>query len=424
MSKRVLVFTESARRAEALAASLNDGGFEGVHLDSGRTAASYLADHTAGLCISDVASAPALLGCREAQLPPVIVVDESADPATAVAMVRRGAVDYVCDQSQQMLSAANDHYQELPDGGEIFAAPASQRCAELARRVARTDVSVLITGESGTGKEVIARLIHRCSPRASAPFVAINCAAIPENMLEAMLFGHVKGAFTGAVTSAPGKFELADGGTLLLDEISEMPLTLQAKLLRVLQEREVERVGGREPVPVDVRVLATTNVDVRKAIENGSFREDLYYRLSVFPLALQPLRQRREDIELLCAHFIAKHASRLGRSGVVFSEEARGQLLDYGWPGNVRELENVVQRALVLCEGNQIEATDLNLPVVVAERGDSLKVHSQEAETTAILAALADNDNNRKATAAALGVSERTLRYRIKRLKESGVLEI
>jgi two-component system response regulator FlrC len=423
MSKRVLLITTDGDAAAVLSASLRQGGYEGIHLDSAQAAADYLAEHRAGLCLSDVGSAPALLAQRETLLPPVVVVDETADLSTAVDLVRHGAVDFISGEAEGLLGAADDHYRESPQADGIFAAPASQRCADLARRVARTDVSVLINGESGTGKEVIARLIHRCSPRVAGPFVAINCAAIPENMLEAMLFGHVKGAFTGAFSSQPGKFELANGGTLLLDEISEMPLALQAKLLRVLQEREVERVGAKEPVAVDVRVIATTNVDVKKAIDTGTFREDLYYRLSVFPLSLQPLRSRREDIKLLATHFVAKHAPKLGVAAACLSADALQSLLEYSWPGNVRELENVIQRALVLCNGARIEVADLNLPIVVSERDDSLKVHSREAETLAILAALAANGDNRKATAQQLGISERTLRYRLKRMKDTGVLE-
>ncbi len=423
MSKRILLFTSDGDSAAAMSASLLKGGYESVHLESAQAASGYLTDQSAGMCLSDVSCAQTLLGERSSRLPPIVVVDHAANVATAVSLLRGGAVDYISGEADSVLEAANDHYRELPADGGIFAAPASQRCADLARRVAGTDVSVLINGESGTGKEVIARLIHRCSPRADGPFVAINCAAIPDNMLEAMLFGHVKGAFTGALSSQPGKFELASGGTLLLDEISEMPLALQAKLLRALQEREVERVGAKEPVAIDVRVIATTNVDVKKAIDSGSFREDLYYRLSVFPLSLQPLRSRREDIALLASHFIAKHAPKLGVAVARLSPQASRCLLEYSWPGNVRELENVVQRALVLCNGSEIEVSDLNLPIVVGERDDSLKDHSREAETQAILTALAANGDNRKATALQLGISERTLRYRLKQLKDAGVLE-
>src|SRR3954447_16658955 len=234
-------------------------------------------------------------------------------------------------------------------------APNSIRLIELARRVAASDCTVLIVGESGTGKEVLARFIHRCSPRSRQPFIAVNCAAIPENMLEAMLFGYERGAFTGAHAAHAGKFEQAQGGTLLLDEITEMPLALQAKLLRVLQEREVERIGGTAPMPTDVRVIATTNRLLRAEVAAGRFREDLYYRLNVFPLALSPLRERRDDILPLAPHPLQQR-SRPGQRIPALSADAAHLLLTYTWPGNVRELDNLLQRALVLVEGSVIEA--------------------------------------------------------------------
>src|SRR5262245_6773821 len=231
----------------------------------------------------------------------------------------------------------------------------SRLIVDLARRVAGTDCTVLIVGESGTGKEVLARLIHRASPRATRPFIAVNCAAIPENMLEAMLFGYERGSFTGATNSHAGKFEQAQGGTLLLDEITEMPLALQAKLLRVLQEREVERIGGSEPKPLDVRVIATTNRMLRNEVAAGRFREDLYYRLNVFPLAVSPLRERRDDILPLATHLFQVRA-RPGTRIPALTADAAHMLLTYSWPGNVRELDNLLQRALVLVEGAVIEA--------------------------------------------------------------------
>src|SRR5580693_8036100 len=232
----------------------------------------------------------------------------------------------------------------------VASAASSQRLLELARRVAASDCTVLIVGESGTGKEVLARFVHRMSARSTGPFVAVNCAAIPENMLESMLFGYERGAFTGAHTAHPGKFEQAQGGTLLLDEITEMPLGLQAKLLRVLQEREVERRGGRTPIPLDVRVLATTNRRLREEVAAGRFREDLYYRLNVFPLALAPLRQRRDDVLPLAMQLLSGRC-RPGERIPALSAEAAHLLLTYPWPGNVRELDNLLQRALILVNG-------------------------------------------------------------------------
>src|SRR5262252_4974549 len=230
----------------------------------------------------------------------------------------------------------------------------SRLIVDLARRVAGTDCTVLIVGESGTGKEVLARLIHRASPRAGKPFIAVNCAAIPENMLEAMLFGYERGSFTGAQTAHAGKFEQAQGGTLLLDEITEMPLALQAKLLRVLQEREVERLGGRTSIALDVRVLATTNRRLREEVAAGRFREDLYYRLNVFPLAIAPLAMRRDDVLPLAMQLLAARC-KAGARIPALSADAAHLLLTYNWPGNVRELDNLLQRALILVNGPVIE---------------------------------------------------------------------
>ena len=237
-----------------------------------------------------------------------------------------------------------------PQSDPVACAPSSRRLVDLARRVALSDCTVLVVGESGTGKEVLARYIHRRSPRGGQPFVAVNCAAIPENMLEAMLFGYERGSFTGAHASHPGKFEQAQGGTLLLDEVTEMPLGLQAKLLRVLQEREVERLGSRMPVSLDVRVIATTNRRLREDVAAGRFREDLYYRLNVFPLAIAPLRLRRDDVLPLAMQLLTARC-RPGEPIPALSAEAAHLLLTYGWPGNVRELDNLLQRALILVNG-------------------------------------------------------------------------
>jgi len=305
----------------------------------------------------------------------------------------------------------------------IAVSPAAQRCFDLAQRVARTDVSVLIGGESGTGKEVVARFIHDNSARAAGPFVAINCAAIPEHMLEAILFGHEKGAFTGAHQMREGKFELARGGTLLLDEISEMPVALQAKLLRVLQEREVERVGGKRPIAVDVRVIATTNRDLKASIADGRFREDLFYRLSVFPLELDALRARRQDIRPLAEHFLAKH----GRADMrpTLSGAALEALEAHDWPGNVRELENVIQRALVLWNGAAIEPSDLGLAATpqraVDVRALPLDERMLHTEVEIVCEALKHHAGRREATARALGISVRTLRHKLKRWRDMGI---
>ena len=304
----------------------------------------------------------------------------------------------------------------------IATAEASRRLAELARRVAASDWTVLIAGESGTGKEVLARFIHRNSPRADRAFVAVNCAAIPENMLEAILFGYEKGAFTGAHAAHPGKFEQAQGGTLLLDEVTEMPLGLQAKLLRVLQEREVERLGGRVPVALDVRVLATTNRNLRGEVAAGRFREDLYYRLNVFPLTTAPLRERRDDVLPLAMHVLNARC-RPGERIPALSAEAAHVLLTHAWPGNVRELDNVMQRALILASGPVIDAEHIHIEEsnASAAADPALAESVSAAERDLILAALRTDHGNRQAMAKRLGISPRTLRYKLAKLREAGV---
>jgi two-component system response regulator FlrC len=347
--------------------------------------------------------------------------------------------------------------------GVIAADPKTREVLLLAARVARTDATVLLMGESGTGKEVFARYIHDQSQRAKGDFVAINCAAIPDNLLEATLFGYEKGAFTGAQTAQAGKFEQAHGGTLLLDEISEMPLGLQAKLLRVLQEREVERVGGKKPVPVDIRVLATSNRNMASEVAAGRFREDLFYRLNVFPLAIPALRERPGDIVPLARHFLALHGARLGRVAKI-GAGAAAKLAAHPWPGNVRELENVMQRALILLPGDTIEVEHLLLPTSAGDAefasafsATSPVIHAQamgavphagnfippaptfsavapvqpvvsaevpanmkDLERQHILETLAKVGGSRKKAIELLGISERTLRYKLKQYRDEG----
>jgi two-component system response regulator FlrC len=329
----------------------------------------------------------------------------------------------------------------------VASAASSQRLLELARRVAASDCTVLIVGESGTGKEVLARFVHRFSARSSGPFVAVNCAAIPENMLEAILFGYERGAFTGAHTAHPGKFEQAQGGTLLLDEITEMPLSLQAKLLRVLQEREVERLGGRTPIPLEMRVLATTNRRLREDVAAGRFREDLYYRLNVFPLGLAPLRERRDDILPLAMQLLGSR-SRVGELIPALGADAAQLLLTYSWPGNVRELDNLLQRALILVNGPVIgpehiqfePAPDVRVAAPVAtaapaaaepgietcasgadDARGSLADSLGQVERNVILDALRSGSRTRREIAERLGISPRTLRYKLARLRAAGI---
>ena len=309
--------------------------------------------------------------------------------------------------------------QDVSTGSESRAMKAA---FQLALRVAQTPIAILVSGASGSGKEVLARYIHQASDRRDGAYVAINCAAIPETMLEAMLFGHAKGAFTGASESRSGKFELADGGTLLLDEITEMPIALQAKLLRVLQEKEVERIGSNRPRRVNVRVIATTNRDPLQAVHEGTLREDLYYRLSVFPIRVPSLRERNEDILPLAAHFLRHYGAN---REVELAAASKDLLLRHSWPGNVRELENCIQRALVLADNNIIEPSHLNLAEVsattLAGNDKDLSSKIRRAEEEHLLDSLAANNGKRNLTAAELGISERTLRYKLKQLRDRGV---
>jgi two-component system response regulator FlrC len=300
----------------------------------------------------------------------------------------------------------------------------------LASRVAVTDCTVLIGGESGTGKEVLARYIHERSNRAANPFVAVNCAAIPENMLEAMLFGYERGAFTGAQNAHAGKFEQAQDGTLLLDEITEMPLSLQAKLLRVLQEREVERLGSRTMVSLNVRVIATTNRDLREEVRAGRFREDLYYRLCVFPMAIPALRERRDDV-LPMAMRVLEIRTPPGQRIPALSADAAQLLLGYNWPGNIRELDNLLQRALILANGPVIEAqhirfevlrevTPVRAPAPVVQLNRALRGSLQATESRILMDALRAGES-RAEVAEKLGISPRTLRYKLARLRSTGI---
>jgi two-component system response regulator FlrC len=307
---------------------------------------------------------------------------------------------------------------------------ASRALYALAARVAATDCTVLINGESGTGKEVLARFIHDRSPRNAQPFVAINCAAIPENMLEAMLFGYERGAFTGAQNAHAGKFEQAQGGTLLLDEITEMPLSLQAKLLRVLQEREVERLGARSMISLDVRVIATTNRDLRAEVKGGNFREDLYYRLCVFPMTISALRERRDDV-LPLAMRLLEMRTQPGRRIPALSADAAQLLLSYGWPGNIRELDNLLQRAMIIGNGPVIDAPHIRfealrevVPVRIHALADppasELRGSLRNTEKQILLSALRAG-SSRRAVAEQLGISPRTLRYKLAQLRSAGI---
>lgn len=441
---RILVVEDDNALREALVDTLELAGAEVVEADSGEAALALLPEIYVDMVVSDVnmggMDGLELLSHLRRQYPqlPVLLITAFGSIAKSVEAMRGGAVDYLVKPFKPQVLV--ETVARFVGGGPVdrdqpvAVETSSQQLLQLARRVAATDSTVLICGESGTGKEVLARYIHQQSPRERGPFVAINCAAIPENMLEAMLFGHEKGAFTGAHTAMPGKFEQADGGTLLLDEISEMAMPLQAKLLRVIQEREVERLGGRRTIALNVRLLATTNRDLRGEVSAGRFREDLYYRLSVFPLQWLPLRQRRGDIVALAQRLLQAHAGKMGRGGMRFDARAEQALSDYPWPGNVRELDNVVQRALIMQQGVLIGAEDLCLdpyaaiaapvePVTTVPGGaetSALGEDLQRREFAIILDTLRDTGGSRKSAAERLGISPRTLRYKLARMRDEG----
>jgi len=316
--------------------------------------------------------------------------------------------------------------QRYSFGKMIGKSPDMQEIFSLVEVVARSRSTVLITGESGTGKELVAKAIHYNSPRKDGPFIKINCAAVPDQLMESELFGHEKGAYTGAIRQTRGRFELADKGSLLLDEISEMTPALQAKLLRVLQEREFERVGGRDTIQVDVRVIATTNRDLEKEVQVGRFREDLYYRLNVIPIRLPPLRERKEDIPALVNTFLKEYSEENGKAIIGISKKVLEELMAYRWPGNVRELENAIEHAVVICRGKRLEMENFPNGLIFGRRGtedDRIAVGKtvREMEEVLILKTLAACKGNRTAAAEMLGVSSRTIRNKLSEYGKRGI---
>ena len=309
-----------------------------------------------------------LLRAVRRQMPevPFVLMTAYADVATAVDAIKSGAREFLLKpfQPETLIEVVERHRADPTASGPVGEDPAFLQMLTRLRRVAASELSVLLSGESGTGKEVLARDVHAHSQRARGPFVAINCAAIPKDLLEATLFGYEKGAFTGAQKSQAGKFELANGGTLFLDEIGEMPPELQAKLLRVLQERVVERVGSHQEISLDFRLVAATNRRLEQAVREGRFREDLYFRIGVFPLEIPPLRTRVDDIDVLSRHFLKRYSAPAGRPGARLSDGALARMRQHPWPGNVRELENVIQRALLMADTDDILADDLGLPTL------------------------------------------------------------
>ena len=447
----ILVVEDDPALRDALCLTLECAGHQVLGAADGPAALHLVGREAFNLVVSDLRMQPMdgieLLKSLRAGEPhlPVLLMTAFGDVDKAVAAMKSGACDFLLKpfEPKTLLEHVERHAALPPQAEDLVVADARTRSLlALAARVAKTDATVLLTGESGTGKEVFARYIHAQSSRAAAPFVAINCAAIPENLLEATLFGHEKGSFTGAQFASAGKFEQAQGGTLLLDEISEMPLALQAKLLRVLQEREVERVGGRKPIELNIRVLATSNRDMAKEVAAGRFREDLYYRLNVFPLRIPALRERPADIVPLARHFAAAYGSPAAR----FAAAAEALLAAHAWPGNVRELENAVQRALILAGGDAVEAEHLQLslrfavpPEMPAMPAAGEGIRPEPASAPAATRALASSNmkdlerqhildtlsavgGSRKRAVELLGISERTLRYKLQQYRTAGAV--
>jgi len=436
----VLVVEDDPDLREALCQTLTMAGYEALEAENAEVALSILDNRKLSLIISDV-QMPGMHGDELLKLvkqrspeTPFVLVTAFGNVTKAVEAMQAGAADYILKPFEaevliemvDRLALTTSTYQD--GSGMIVEDRRSVDIAELSRRVAATDVTVMISGESGCGKEVFAKFLHRCSDRSDKPFIAINCAAIPEPMLESILFGYEKGTFTGAYTSRAGKFEQANGGTLLLDEISEIDVGLQAKLLRVIQEKEVERLGGSQAIPLDVRLIATTNRNLKDQVAAGRFREDLFYRLNVFPLHLPPLRERPGDIIPLAKNFV-EHFDQ--GTGVQLEDSARQKLLAHSWKGNVRELENVIQRALILKTGRSIcagdivlenpDVTEISQPTLSAvEERPQLASNLKNHEMEIIMEAIVSN-SSRKAAAEKLGISPRTLRYKLAQFRKEGV---
>ena len=441
MKGRILVVEDDKTFRSFLQTILVDDGHEVLTAEDGLKGLSLLQQENFDLVVTDL-KMPGKTGLelfrdsRTDPNPPMFIfITAFGKVDEAVTAMKEGAVDFLTkplEDPDSLLSLVNRAIESqgrnreyltlkeaetagLPPEKLIFAGQTMQTVRKLVHDVASTVANVLIYGESGTGKELVARIIHLLSPRGKSAFVPLNCAAIPENLLESELFGHEKGAFTGAIQARQGKFELAKGGTIFLDEIGEMPLALQAKLLRVLQERVFERVGGSKEIKADVRVIAATNRNLQDEVTQRSFREDLYYRLSVFPIQLPPLKDRADAVSLLADYFLNRFSLQLGKKLKGFDKEALSAMEYYAWPGNVRELQNVVERAVILAQG--IIRCD-NLPEALLRKPEPVLQDSRDAlksvEREMIIKALGRQGGNRRLAAEELGISRRMLQYKLK----------
>ena len=441
MRREVLVVDDEPQMLIAVRETLRRAGYIVTTAGSGMEALTRMKEKFFALIVTDVRM-PEVNGIdllrrikKLTPQTPVVLLTAYGTVQNAVDAMREGAFDYLlkpfsAEALENVVRRALDspaREKEKALHRIVTQDPEFSRIIEMAAHAAESSATILIEAESGTGKELLARMIHDRSPRRTGPFIAVNCAALPENLLESELFGFEKGAFTGASAAKAGKFELAGGGTLLLDEIGEMAPILQAKLLRVLQEKEVDRIGGRAPVPIDVRVIATTNRNLHDLSLRGNFRQDLYYRLNVVRLDIPPLRDRVEDIPLLTDFFCKRYGWQSGREELRVSYDAAARLRHHTWPGNVRELENAIQRAAALCSGSVIEPSDLflsDLPTIIApahkrEQEDSLNlgvsagITMREMEKQLICRTLASTGGNRTHAARTLGISLRTLRNKL-----------
>jgi len=431
---KILVVDDEAIVRESLGDWLKDADYQVFTAESGHEALKVIEQEKPVIMIADLVM-PSMDGIElmkraKARQPgiEVIIITAYASIPTAITAMKEGAYDYIekpfCPERAELLVKKLAEHQELIEENLslrqrledryhfeniITKSSKMQRLIELIKVVGKSNATVLITGESGTGKELVARATHSQSSRHNKPFIAVSCAALPESLLESELFGHEKGSFTGAYTQKKGKFEFANGGTIFLDEVGEMSANIQVHLLRVLEEKEFTRVGGNEPIRVDLRVISATNKDLRKAIEKQEFREDLYYRLNVVNIELPPLRERKEDIPLLAEHFLNKFAADNRKEVTGFSPDAMEFLLGYDWPGNVRELENAIERAVILAKDSLITVADLpqeNLSLVrLASTGKNLK----EVEKNHVLNVLRKTGGNYSEAARILGISRMTL---------------
>jgi two-component system response regulator HydG len=443
---RILVVDDEASQRDLLHMVLTEEGYSVETASSGEEAVQKVEDRFYNLVIMDMkmggmGGLEALKSIKEiSSAVQVLIVTAYASVDTAVDAMRSGALNYLTkpidlaelkvlvDKTMQFsqLVAENESLKAQVTGAFeasqiIGSSPRIQEIFDTLRMVAPTEATVLILGESGTGKELVADAVHANSPRKKGPLVKVNCAALPETLLESELFGHEKGSFTGAVARREGRFKLADGGTLFLDEIAEMSLLLQAKLLRVIQSRSFERVGGTETISSDVRLIVATNRDLEDEVREKRFREDLFYRLNVVPVTLPPLRERREDIPLLADHFLSEIAERNGKLIRGFSPQAMDLLVRNKWKGNVRELENVVERAVIMARGDVIQPGDL--PGHITDEGNAQPAGIipgrplSDLEREAILSTLEMTGGNRTESAKLLGISRRTLQYKLKEFK-------